>query len=67
MSQILTVPRSFGGTLLVAVTIIVIQQVPGVATLSDGLHGAASIQDMLVDRATAGDVSVGSVALSDQA
>lgn len=41
--------------------------VPGIATLSDNLHGSASIQDVLLDQATAGDVAAGSVALSDQA
>lgn len=46
---------------------VVVPQVPGIATLSDSLHGAASIGDVLVDQATAGDVAVGVVTLSDQA
>lgn len=39
---------------------------PGIATLSDGLHGAAAIQGLQVDQATASDVVAGSVAISDQ-
>lgn len=66
MPRTIYVPRVFGGTIILTVAPPVLAQ-PGIATLSDGLHGAASISDVLVDRATAGDVEVGSVTISDQA
>lgn len=55
MSQIVTIPRVFGGTLILAIT--EIQQVPGVAIVTDSL----------IDQATISDVEVAHVTISDQA
>lgn len=45
---------------------VAVQQVLGVATISDASHGLAAISDVLIDKASSSDVAVGVVTLTDQ-
>lgn len=68
MSVTKTIPRAFGSVLIIQYTPAPQTTAqPGLAILNDGLHGVASIQDVLIDQASAKDVAAGNVTISDQA